>query len=380
MTDYFAVEGEREFAVRRNGMTIKDVAREAGCSTAVVSTVVNRAHGNVVVSDETRQRVITAAARLGYRPHFASRSLVRQRAQTIGVFIPCGGASIGYPYEAAILRGIEGACRAREYDLLAINLGGEHAPDLCAHKFTEQRIDGLLLLHVAHDASWVAPLAAAHRNIAAVNYYGPVRAIDTITFDDQAATRLAVANVLSLGHRTIGYIGRLSPFPGPGELLRRVGFETAIHESGLIMDPGWMIDESDPSCNQRVHAAQPPEAADLALECILALPPHRRPTAWVTHNDMVAIPLLQRLQGAGIRVPTDVSVIGIDDHEFCRYTTPALSSIRQPLEAMGARAADLVVGRAEAENLDSPTVHELFEPEFITRGSTAAPSVLVRSL
>ena len=366
--------------MRRNGMTIKDVAREAGCSTAVVSTVVNRARGNVVVSSETRLRVMVAATRLGYRPHFASRSLVRQRAQTIGVFIPCGGASIGYPYEAAILRGIEGACRAREYDLLAINLGGEHAPDLCAHKFAEQRIDGLLLLHVAHDASWVAPLAAAHRNIAAVNYYGPVQAIDTITFDDRAATRLAVAHLLALGHRAIGYIGRLSAHPGPGERLRRQGFETAMREAALAVDPAWIIDEAEPELSRRIGACQTAEPTDVALEAILSLPLRRRPTAWVTHNDMVAIPLLQRLQGAGIRVPTDVSVIGIDDHEFCRYTTPALSSIRQPLEAMGARAADLVVGRAEAENLDSPTVHELFEPEFITRGSTAAPSVLVRSL
>jgi len=327
-----------------------------------------------VVSSETRLRVMGAAARLGYRPHFASRSLVRQRAQTIGVFIPCDGASIGHPYEAAILRGIESACRSREYDLLAINLGGEHAPDLCAHKFTEQRIDGLLLLHVAHDASWVAPLAAAHSNIAAVNYYGPVRGIDTINFDDQAATRLAVSHLFLLGHRAIGYIGRLSPHPGPGERLRREGFEAAVRESGLTIDPDWVIDESAPAFSQRVQAAQPPEAADLALECILALPPQRRPTAWVTHNDMVAIPLLQRLKGAGIRVPEDVSVIGIDDHEFCRYTTPALSSVRQPLEAMGARAAKLVVARAEAEGLDCPTMHELFEPELITRGSTSAPT------
>lgn len=360
--------------MRRNGITIKDVARQAGCSPAVVSTVVNRARGNVVVSDETRQRVLAAAAQLGYRPHFASRSLVRQRAQTIGVYIPFAGASIGYPYEAAILRGIEGACRARQYDLLAINLGGDHSPDLCGHKFTEQRIDGLLLLHVAHNATWVAPLAAANRNIAAVNYYGPVRGIDTINFDDRAATQLAVSHLRTLGHRAIGYVGRLAPHPGPGERLRREGFVAAVRAAGLTLDADWVIDESVPAFNRRDSAGEPPAPTDIALETILSQPPQRRPTAWVTHNDMVAIPLLQRLQSAGIRVPEDVSVIGIDDHEFCRYSTPTLSSIRQPLEAMGARAAELVVGRALTEELDCPTRHELFEPTLITRGSTAAPT------
>ena len=356
-------------------VTIKDVARRAACSPAVVSTVVNGARGNTVVGAHMRQRVLCAARELSYRPHFASRSLVRRRAQTIGVYIPSDGASsIGYPYEAAILRGIERACRERKYDLLAINLGGDHLPDQCAHKFAEQRIDGLLLLHVAHDAPWVAPLAAANLNIAGVNYYGPVQGIDTINFDDRAATRLAVSHYISLGHRAIGYIGSLSAYPGPGERRRRQGFEAAMREAGLAMEPGWIIDESDPKLGKRIGAAQTLETADLALEAILSLPPQRRPTAWVTHNDMIAIPLLQRLCSAGIRVPEEVSVIGIDDHEFCRYSTPPLSSIRQPLEAMGARAANLVVERAATEEANIAPVHELFEPELVARASTAAPA------
>ncbi len=353
--------------------TIADVAAAAGCSTAVVSHVLNGSRGNIGAGAATRQRVLRAARRLAYRPHFAGRSLARQRSQTLGVYAPpCAGASLGHAYEAAILAGVESACRAAAYDILAVNIGGLESPGSCARKLAERRIDGLILFHVPHDASWVAPLCEMCTNVAAVNYYGPCAALDTINFDDVRAASLAVERLAAIGHRRLGFLGAPHPFGGPGEALRREGFVAALRRLGADGAEDWILDAGHPGIVASFALPEEEERVAAAGKLILASPRSRRPTAWVCYNDAVAVMLLKFMHGAGVAVPGEVSIVGIDDSEMCRCTFPELASVRQPLAGMGRRAAFRVIARATG-NAPPERVHELVAPEWVGRGSAAAP-------
>lgn len=357
----------------RKTATLADVAAAAGCSTAVVSCVVNGARGKVTVRPETRDRVLAAAERLAYRPHFASRSLARRRSETLGVFVePSQWAGLGYDYEASILRGVESVCREHGYDILAINLGGNQTPESCAHKFVEKRIDGLLLLHVQANAAWIERLCAFHPNVAAVNYYGPCRKLDIVNFDNVAAGRLAARHLAELGHRRVGYLGSMDPETGPGTAQRREGLVQGAAERGLECRPEWILDPP--------NAAFMAETADMPYDLRFAFATRRiselsgeGPTAWVAYCDSIAVRIGQQLRRDGVRVPGDVSLVGIDDSLSASSFDPPLSTVRQPFAAMGAQAAELLIRRAEQGLSECPHALELGAPSLIVRESSATP-------
>ena len=356
--------------------TLKDVAERVGCSSAVVSTVINKARGNVLVSEAMARRVREAAAELGYRANYASRVMARQRADTIGVYVPPRPtSSLGLPYEAAILQGIEQVCRKSGYDLLAVNLGGQTDPETCTHRFAEGRIDGLLLLHADSRLDhWIGPLLTRSPNIVAVNYYGE-EPVDRINFDDARATDIAVRHLASLGHRRIAYISRLQCDLGTGTDLRRSGYGRAMEDLSLPVDPSWVWDY----CNREGLPA--PTAGDdssvdarAAVEHLWSLP-ENRPTAIVTYSDTTALYAIKHLHRMGCRVPEEVSVVGIDGLEAGELVSPGLTSVRQPFAEMGSRAAERVLSKVEkASSAADPPLMELAEPELLVRESCAPPA------
>lgn len=355
--------------------TLKDVARLAGCSTAVVSTVINNARGNTLASEEMRERVREAARKLGYRPNFASRSLVRRSAETIGIYVPPDPwAGLGFRYESAVVQGIEQACRAHGYDVLAINLSGGGTPDTCIQKFAEQRIDGLVLLHVDHTADWVASLLAQSSNVVAVNYYGSA-AVDRVNFDDAAASELAVRHLAELGHRRIGFVGSYHLPLGPGADLRCDGYRRAMAAAGLAIDPQWVWDRKNPALRPSAEALATAQDDGRAGAIHLAGLGDARPTAVVAYNDLMAIRIVRQLEELGHRVPAAVSVVGVDGSDIGELFTPELTSIRQPFAAMGRRATELLIEKAKlgfrAARVE--TARELASPELLIRQSTAPP-------
>jgi DNA-binding LacI/PurR family transcriptional regulator len=354
-------------------VTLADVASEAGCSTALVSSVINRSNTNAGASPALTLKIQEAAKRLGYRPDFASQSLARRSTRTIGVYVPpAEGSSLAYPYESAILRGIELACQQRGHDLLVINLGGNATPDTCTHRFTERRIDGLVLLHVADDAAWIGPLLDRHARTVSVNYYGDERRLPRVNFDDRAATAMSVEHLVHLGHERIAYVGLMNERPGPGAVLRREGFEQAMVQCGLAIPDAWIIDRT---FDRTAWPGQPLEhgpTGDFAVDRLMSLP-GPRPTALVCYGDLGAIAAIRRLQHHGLSVPRDISVIGLDDMELCRYVDPPLTTIRQPLEDMGERAAQLLFEHQPEGDAVEVARQELVRPSLVVRQSTAAP-------
>lgn len=353
-------------------VTIKDVAKEAGVSVPVVSKVLHGSKGNTRVSDATRKVVQETAKRLAYRPLFASRSLALRRSDTIGIFVePRLWSGLGYPYESSILNGVEHACRERQYDILAINLGGNQNPEQCGHKLTEQRIDGLLLLHVRQNPAWVAKLCKAHGNIAAVNYHGDCSALDIINFDNTAAVSMAVEHLAALGHRRIGYLGSLE-FEDIGleGAVRCNGFVNSLEMLGLPIKPAWILDT--PNKTFAGIGKTMPYAArfDFAAEAILSLR-EGGPTAWLGYNDLVLISVFDLLRKKGIDIAKAFSFVGIDNMDLGKFSSPKLTSVSQPLFEMGALAATRLIERNGHGTEKFPHIIKLCAPELVVRESTS---------
>jgi len=360
---------------RPRRVTLADVAAAAGCSTALVSSVINRSSTSAGASQAKAKRIREVAEELGYRADFASQSLARRSTRTFGVYVsPSVGSSMTYPYEAAIIRGVEQVCQQHSYDLLAINLSGESSPDTCLHKFTEGRIDGLVLLHVPHNADWVAPLVERYPNISSVNYYGPVERLVTVNFDDRAATALGVEHLVELGHQRIAYIGP-SVNVGPGAELRRIGFVDAVKQHGLSLPDRFVWD-----CSTSDEATAAEFAEYTNKQAVAELfagdrPADERPTGIVCYDDHIAIDAVREIRWLGLDVPGDVSVIGIDDMELCKHVDPPMTSIRQPLEAMGRRVASWLIERTPAKSKSSqplPLIPRNTMPPSLTRRSTTS--------
>ncbi len=358
-------------SVRPSRVTLADVAARAGCSTALVSTVINRSSTNAGASAAMTERIRVAARELGYRADFASQSLARRSTRTIGVYVPSvDTASLAHPYEGAVLRGIERICQKKSYDLLAINLGGKVSPQSCIDRFAERRIDGLVLLSVAASDAWVSRLVDHQPNVVAVNYHGPEGRLQRVNFDDHRAIALATEHLISLGHRDIAFAGLLTEDPGPGAAHRREAFEQSMRNHNLPINPDWVIDSTlegnwpDPIDDHIVTGKWAAEHLQKS---------EKHPTGVVCYGDLIAIGVCRTLKQAGLSVPNDVSVTGVDDMTLCEFVEPALTTVSQPLEQMGRRVTEILFEKITGEQASgaAPVSVELSEPTLVVRESTA---------
>ncbi|MGN0843669.1 MAG: LacI family DNA-binding transcriptional regulator [Kiritimatiellia bacterium] len=330
------------------GARLKDIANSLGCSIGVVSHVLNHSEGNISCSDALRDRIHRKAVELGYLGNWTSRTLRVKRTNTLGVFVPpASSAFFRSAYEGQLLAGVSEVCRECGYDLLLISIPGSAGAEECATKLASRRVDGLVLLHVPESADWLQPLVDLKANCAAVNYFGSVL-IPSVNFDDRAATFLAVSEMVRMGHRRLGYVGALRIDAGYSTQRRLDGFLGGLAESHLRPDPHWIFEarySGGPSPDWR--RLSPRDLAQWFAARFVATRQELRPTAFVCHSDAVAALLLTEFHRMGVRCPEDVSLVGLDDAPISRSLFPSLSTIRQPLSDMGARAARYVLDAFE---------------------------------
>ena len=328
----------------------KDVARLAGVSTATVSRALNTPDR---VDPVTRQRVLDAAARLRYVPHGAARTLRSHRSKMIGAVVP----SFDYALYARTTSALQRRLDERGYSLVL----AEHHYDLAA----ELRVAGQLVQHGV-DAFVFVGLDHAPNLFALLEDYGRpyvltwgVDALEqhpSVGFDNRAATHAVTRHLLELGHRRIGLLS--APIEGNDRARARgEGVRAALAEHGLALAP---------ECVQ--YAAISLSAAQEAMERLLAAPD--RPTAVVATNDVFAVGAMLACRQAGVRVPQDVSITGVDNTDLGATQTPGLTSVRTPIIEIGRAAADQLVARLEGEPY---TAFQSFPVEIVHRGSTAPP-------
>ena len=333
-------------------ITLRKLAEHLGLSRTTISMILNDVPEATRFPEETRQRVVESAKELGYRPNYFARSLGSRRTYLIGVVAP----DFGNGFEAAVLSGFERCLLNTGYTSLvathlwSTNLLQRHVETLC-----DRGVEGLLLINSTLSESPGIPAVMICTDRC------PIWST-RISIDNAFGIRKAINHLASLGHRDIAFIKGPE---GSGDTQERWNAVLSTCKAlDVRVDPRLMI-----QLERLELSTHQTEAGRIAAEDLLR---RDRPfTALVAFNDISALGAMTALREAGHKVPEDVSVMGFDDIEFASIAYPALTTIRQPLQEMGATAAELLIRKLAN---DESVQNIRLRPELIVRSSTCPPS------
>ena len=334
----------------RRGASVKDVAAAAGVSLGTVSNVLNRPHR---VRPATRERVERAMLDLGFVRNEGARQLRAGTSRALAYVM----LDARNPFFTDVAQGIEDAAMADELSLFICNSAGslerEHAH---LEHLQQQRVQGILITPVDPESGFLAEIVRRGTPVVIVDRTRHTDSCCTVAVDDVLGGRLAVDHLIELGHERVAFVG------GPtsiGQVQERLeGARAAWADAGL--PEGSLVHLS-------THALTVAEGRE-AGERLAGLPRRRRPTAAFCANDLLALGLLQQSVGSGSAVPGDLAIVGYDDIDFAAAAAVPLSSVRQPRQELGTRAAELVLD--EATDPDHIHQHVVFQPELVARAST----------
>ena len=340
--------------------TIYDVARQAGVSPATVSRVLN---GKASVEQTLRARVLSAVEHLNFVPSSTARSLVTKRTQRVALLIP----DITNPFYPEITRGAQDALDARNLHLILFNTDDDPLRELRSlGMLSTIGIDGLMLSPAApahtpgrrkRDQQQLSQaLTGLGVPVVSVSPAAPSPQADVVTIDEQGAAEQAVEHLLKLGHTRIALIN--GPASHQVSLRRRGGYEQALQRAGLPLDGELML-EGDFRRGGGMEA----------MRALLDAP--QRPTAIFAANDLMALGAMAALHQAGLSIPHDLAVIGVDNIAEAADANPPLSTVSIPrLYDYGRIAAQLLIDRLEsAQGQAEPRLVKL-ETRLIAREST----------
>lgn len=335
-------------------ITLRKLAEHLGLSRTTISMILNDVPGAKRFPEKTRQRVVESAKKLGYRPNYFARSLGRKHTYLIGVVAP----DFGNGFEAAVLSGFERRLLNTEYtSLVATHLWSPELLEYQVQNLCDRGVEGLLLINSTPSES---------PGISAVTICTDRCPIwsNRICVDNALGIRKAINHLVSLGHKEIAFIKGPE---GSGDTQERWNAVLATCKSlGLRVDPRLTV---------QLKRLEPPGTSHADEGRIAAhdlLRGSRPFTALVAFNDLSAVGAMTALREAGLNVPEDVSILGFDDIEFASIAYPTLTTVRQPLQEMGATAAELLIRKlANDESVENIRVR----PELICRSSTCPPSL-----
>ena len=331
---------------------ITDVARLAGVSTATVSRALSKPE---TVAESTRNAVLVAAEKTGYRVNLSARHLRRQRTGAIVLMVP----NLGNPFFSEILAGIETALSEVDINMLVVDTRQAHTkPQLVLEYLHATRADGIIaldgslpdeILSVASSGTGAPPIIFACE-------WTPEGEFSSVRANNTCGASLAIAHLAELKHRRIGIL------TGPGDNVlthtRSAGARREMAGRGLELDPSHVF-SGDFSLESGARAAQ--AWLDLA----------HRPSALFCQSDQMAFGFISELARNGVSVPDDVSVVGFDDIDIARRFIPALTTVRQPRKKLGLYAAQMLIDHVGTNA--SPAIETtILEVELIVRGSTRA--------
>jgi LacI family transcriptional regulator len=322
--------------------TIRDVARRAEVSVASVSRALNGLHN---VRGETRERILAAAAELGYVPHAGARSLSLARAHAIGVVLP----DLHGEFFSECVRGMDREASRLGYLLLLSNMHDDSEQAALALRTMRGRVDGLLVMapHIPPEALERALPQALP--VVLINSPGAAETRPMVRFDNAAGADAVVRHLVANGYRDIVHIA------GPENNLdaqeRAAGYRRAMAQHAPGVAPRIIAGD--------FHEEAGEAAARMILEGTMPC------DAVFAANDMMAIGCLHKLRSAGKSVPGEIAVAGFDDVPLARFLE--LTTVRVRIAEIGARAVARLIDMLDGKGAGGP---ELYTPELVVRGTS----------
>ena len=349
---------------KRSTVTIRDVARESGFSASTVSIVLNNAPLSRYIPAITKTRIQKTAKGLGYHPNIYAKSLRSKRNHTVGVIL----FDITDPYCTLILRGIEKSLYQESYLPILADAHNERGRfERYLEMMLERRVEGLLVLAnwLYLDINLLADLERGKTPSVIIGRELESKATSSVTVDDEGGAYSAVAHLYSLGHRKIAFVR--GPKALASSKARWRGIQRFARDTRVELDPRLIVDLPD-----QVNLSAGVDDASRITEELLKR--KRSFTALVAYDDMTAFGAIRALAKAGIRVPQECSVIGFDDINPSHLFVPALTTVRQPMEAMGTSAVTILIDAisAASDNRSATAIHRKLPAELVIRESTQA--------
>jgi LacI family transcriptional regulator len=331
-------------------VTIRDVARAAGVSTATAARVLGD-YGHA--SPAARRKVSETARKLGYRPNAVARALVSRATTTVGLVV----GDIENPFFASAARGLADVMDAHGYTVLLANADEDAGRERRAVEALRARqVDGMVVVpapgaspeHLAELGSAGVPLVLLDRVVTGVD-------ADSVLVRNTAGARAAVAHLAGLGHRRIGVVSDSPEITSSAERIQ--GYRQALRAAGIDPDPGLV-------------SIGGPTRADGEAAALRLLDRPDRPTAVFTANNFMTVGALRAVRSLGLRIPEDVALVGFDDLEWTTLVQPPVTVVRQPVADLGRTAGERLLRRLQGDA--GPPRRIRLAARLVVRGSCGA--------
>ena len=305
--------------------TLIDVAKHANVSKSTVSLVLNNTGR---ISPQTVARVWEAIEELNYVPSRSARALQSGRSQLLGLIV----SDITNPYFSELARTVSMAVNQSQYDLITFDT--DYNANLQTSYLEHLRsfhIDGLFVFTTERDANIISQLEQANIPAVLLNWGMTGKNVGEIAVEYISGIETLLDHLIELGHRQLAFVQGPSNFYSAEERVN--AFRTVVAQrQDVLAEPLYLKSDFRLGAN--------PDIA--VVDQILEIPKEDRPTAVIASNDLMAISLLRALFSRGVNVPSEISVVGMDDILLTNYTTPSLTSLRLPRRQMGLQAFDML--------------------------------------
>ena len=340
---------DREGAADRT-VTMQDIARLSGVSQSTVSRVLNDAVTTVPIAADTRERVLEAADRLGYRPNPLARGLRGAKTMLLGIIV----REIADPFFAHAVEAVSMRARERSYNVVLGSAHSQADEAIELHAVLETRhCDAIILLGDMRDQPRLLDdLTAAKVPVVALWTGKALDGVDTVNVDNRAGIGMAVDHLAELGHRRFGFIGE--------------SLHGDVQERSAAFVDRLTVLGMPPAPEHIVAASTDPGAGADAFRRLMSL--SNPPTAVVTATDIIGIGVLHAAHAMRVAIPEQVSVVGFDDIPLAAFAAPPLTTVHNPVAEMSSLAVDLAIDRPPP-GADHMGNHVL-APGFVVRATT----------
>jgi LacI family transcriptional regulator, kdg operon repressor len=329
-------------------ITISDVAKHANVSKSTVSQYLNKRYD--YMGEKTKTRIEEAIEELGYQPNIVARSLKQKSTSTIGVIV----ANILHAFTTQVIRAIEDHCHESDFHIIVCNADEDPEKE---KKYIEmlraKQVDGLIIFPTGGNVTLYQKMLDEKFPVMFMDRSVEEVSIPSFLLDNKKAARLAVDYFVNKGHERIGIVTASIMRSLTPRIERIQGYKEALSDHGIKITDEYIkssdIDKIQDELKDLFSSDNPPQAL-------------------LAGNDLALIEILKFIKENNMRIPEDISVVGIDDVSFANLFSPPITTIAQPAFEMGKAAAEQLLETIQKNESKQTNIHR-FEPKLIIRES-----------